>query len=172
MKKSRVMIISTGGTIEKTYDEFDGSLENRATAIYERILPKLRLPYTEIAVKSIMAKDSLNLDDQDRRIIYDALKQFSEYGDPIVVLHGTDTMEVTAKYCFDQEHNFNVPIVFTGAMKPLGFEDSDALQNITEALYAAKLLNPGLYVSFHNQIFVVPNVTKNRKTRTFDRLSD
>lgn len=172
MKKTRVTIVSTGGTIEKTYDEYDGSLSNRETVINERILPKLRLPYTEVSVKSIMAKDSLYLDDQDRKIIFDALKQFAAYGDPIVVLHGTDTMEVTAKFCFDQDYTFEVPVVFTGAMKPLGFEDSDAMQNITEALHCAKVLNPGLYVSFHNQIFKVPNVTKNRQTRTFDKLND
>lgn len=164
-------IISTGGTIEKTYDEYDGSLSNRETVINTRILPKLRLPHTEINVKSIMAKDSLNLDDQDRKIIFDALKRFASYGDPIVVLHGTDTMELTAKYCFEQDYEFDVPVVFTGAMKPLGFEDSDAMQNIIESLLAAKVLKAGLYVSFHNQIFVVPNVTKNRETRTFEKLN-
>jgi L-asparaginase len=50
----------------------------------------------------------------------------------------------------------------------LGFDDSDALQNVVEALYAAKIVAPGFYISFHNQLFVVPHVTKNRDKRTFE----
>ena len=38
-------------------------------------------------------------------------------------------------------------------MVPLGFENSDALQNLTESLIAARLLAPGVYVVMHNQIF-------------------
>ena len=58
--------------------------------------------------------------------------------------------------------NLKVPVVFTGAMIPMGFEDSDATQNVTEALLSAKLLSPGFYISFHNQIFSVPHVQKNK----------
>jgi len=53
-------------------------------------------------------------------------------------------------------------------MKPLGFDDSDAAQNVIEALYAAKILAPGIYISFHNQIFNPPFVRKNRDKRTFE----
>jgi L-asparaginase len=60
------------------------------------------------------------------------------------------------------------PIVFTGAMKPMGFEDSDAAQNITEALLATKILKPGVYISFHNRVFELPRVRKNKETRTFE----
>ncbi|HWU44250.1 MAG TPA: hypothetical protein VN132_12455, partial [Bdellovibrio sp.] len=53
-----VIIITTGGTIEKTYDEFDGSLQNRGTSIRNRILSKMRLPYTNILVHPLLSKDS------------------------------------------------------------------------------------------------------------------
>ena len=52
-------------------------------------------------------------------------------------------------------------------MKPLGFEDSDALQNVTEALFAARLVKPGVYISFHNRLFTVPGVRKNKELGTF-----
>ncbi|MGZ3745867.1 MAG: asparaginase, partial [Pseudobdellovibrionaceae bacterium] len=58
-----VIIITTGGTIEKTYNEFDGSLENRGTSIKNRILSKMRLPYTNITVFPVLSKDSLYMDD-------------------------------------------------------------------------------------------------------------
>lgn len=167
-EKTRIVILTTGGTIEKIYDESDGTLANHETIIKNRFLQKLRLPYTELEVKSIMAKDSLYMDDQDREIILNAIKKFESLKSPIIVLHGTDTMENTAKYCFAHYPGCAVPVIFTGAMKPLEIEDSDAKQNVVEALMAAKLIKPGYYISFHNRLFEIPNVTKNRAKGTFE----
>ena len=165
-----VIIITTGGTIEKTYDEFDGSLENRGTSIKNRILSKLRLPYTNIHVLALLSKDSLYMDDADRELICSTIIEEIKKNAPIVVLHGTDSMALTAKHCFDKIKNLSVPVVFTGAMVPMGFEDTDATQNITEALLSTKLLKPGFYISFHNQIFFVPNVKKNKEKSTFEAI--
>lgn len=170
MKNVDVIIITTGGTIEKTYDEFDGSLENRGTSIKNRILSKLRLPYTNIHVQPLMSKDSLYMDDTDRELICQAILSEAAKDAPIVILHGTDTMAQTAEYCFSKITNLAVPVVFTGAMIPMGFEDTDATQNVTEALLSAKLLKPGFYISFHNQIFEVPHVQKNKEKRTFEAI--
>lgn len=163
-----VIIITTGGTIEKTYNEFDGSLENRGTVIKNRILAKMRLPYTNILVYPLLSKDSLYMTDDDRNLIAATVKDQMQRNCPIVVLHGTDTMSVSAEYCFKVLGTPKVPVVFTGAMIPMGFEDSDAAQNVTEALLTAKLMKPGFYISFHNQVFTVPNVRKNREKGTFE----
>nr|BDT28890.1 asparaginase [Bacteriovorax sp. HI3] len=163
-----VLLITTGGTIEKTYDEFDGSLENRGTSIKNRILSKLRLPYTNILVHPLLSKDSLYMDDADRQLICETIAEDLKREAPIVVLHGTDTMALTAEYCFLRIKDPAVPVVFTGAMVPMGFDDTDATQNVTEALLAARLLSPGFYISFHNQIFKVPHVQKNKEKRTFE----
>lgn len=162
-----VIIITTGGTIEKTYNEFDGSLENRGTSIKNRILSKMRLPYTQIHVHPLLSKDSLYMTDQDRDLICTTIAEKMPLGNPIVVLHGTDTMSLTADFCFQKIQTPTVPVVFTGAMIPMGFDDSDAAQNVTEALLATKFLNPGFYISFHNEIFTVPGTTKNKQTGTF-----
>lgn len=163
-----VIIITTGGTIEKTYNEFDGSLENRGTVIKNRILSKMRLPYTNIMVSPLLSKDSLYMTDADRSLIAATVKDQMQRNCPIVILHGTDTMSVTAEYCHNILGAPKVPVVFTGAMIPMGFEDSDAAQNVTEALLAAKLMKPGFYISFHNQVFMVPNVRKNKEKGTFE----
>lgn len=165
-----ILIITTGGTIEKTYDEFDGSLENRGTSIKNRILSKLRLPYTNIIVHPVLSKDSLYMDDADRKLISETIESDLKLNAPIVILHGTDTMALTANYCFEHIKNITVPVVFTGAMVPMGFDDTDATQNVTEALLSAKLLPPGIYISFHNQIFKVPHVQKNKEKRTFEEI--
>ncbi len=163
-----VIIITTGGTIEKTYNEFDGSLENRGTSIKNRILSKMRLPYTHIHVHPIMSKDSLYMTDEDRVRIAKTVQEEMVKKNPIVVLHGTDTMHLSAEYCFKTIATPTSAVVFTGAMIPMGFDDSDAAQNVTEALLAAKLLKPGFYISFHNQIFKVPHVRKNKEKGTFE----
>jgi L-asparaginase len=163
-----VVIITTGGTIEKTYNEFDGSLENRGTSIKNRILSKMRLPYTNISVYPVLSKDSLYMTDEDRTLISETIKEQMQRGFPIVVLHGTDTMSLTAETCHKQLGTPKVPVVFTGAMIPMGFDDSDAAQNVTEALLAAKMLSPGFYISFHNQIFKCPQVRKNKEKGTFE----
>lgn len=163
-------ILATGGTIEKIYDEFEGALQNRDTIVKNKILQRLRLPYTEISVKQIMSKDSLYMDDADREFILNSLKAHEKGLNPIVVLHGTDTMDLTSKYCFDKYPEISVPVVFTGAMKPLGFDDSDASQNVIEAVFAARIMKPGYYVTFHGKLFTVPNFRKNKLRGTFEEI--
>ncbi len=161
-------MITTGGTIEKSYDECDGSLGNRESIIRKWVFEGLRQPYTDIELFSILSKDSLDMDDDDRDFLCKCIERHLDQKKPILVLHGTDTMETSAAYCLEKLKKVGVPVVFTGAMKPLGFVDSDAKQNVTEALLACKLLKPGIYISFHCRIFEVPDVRKNRDKRTFE----
>jgi L-asparaginase len=169
-QQHEILLFTTGGTIEKTYNEFDGSLENRGTSIKNRISTKLRLPTTQIHVFPLMSKDSLYMTDEDRQFILSKLKEHVYGKTPIVVLHGTDTMTNTAEYCWKHVPDPKVPVIFTGAMIPMGFEDSDSTQNVTEALLATRMLPPGFYITFHNQIFKVPNVRKNREKGTFEQI--
>lgn len=170
--RQKIILITTGGTIEKTYDEFDGSLSNRESVIKQSILNRMRLPYTNLEVFSVLSKDSLYMTEEDRALLVLFIKNQIGRGHPIVILHGTDTMAETARYCFEQmkASEVTVPVVFTGAMKPLGFTDSDAPQNVTEALLASKLVDPGFYISFHNRVFKVPGVRKNKEKRTFEAI--
>jgi L-asparaginase len=163
-----VRILTTGGTIEKSYCEEEGTLKNRASIIREGLIGSLRLPYTRLELESVMNKDSLEMDDSDREQIASAVARTARSGEPIVVLHGTDTMSLSADYCYHKLGVPDVAVVFTGAMKPMGFIDSDARQNVTEALLAARLLKPGFYIAFHNRVFDVPGTRKNRDTGTFE----
>lgn len=166
-----IRILTTGGTIEKSYCEEDGTLRNRASIIREGLIASLRLPYTHLELESVLNKDSLEMDDADREQIAQAVAGTAQRGDPVVILHGTDTMSVSADYCYRKLGTPPVAVVFTGAMKPMGFIDSDARQNVTEALLAAQLMPPGFYIAFHNRVFPVPGVRKNRETGTFEAVS-
>ncbi len=165
-----LFVLTTGGTIEKIYDEFEGSLQNRDTIVKNKILQKLRLPYTDITVKQIMSKDSLYMDDKDREFILNSIRLHEKGKNPIVILHGTDTMDLSTKYCHEHHPEVSVPVIFTGAMKPLGFDDSDAAQNVVEAIFAARILSPGYYVTFHGKLFKVPNFRKNKQKGTFEEI--
>ena len=168
-----IQIISTGGTIEKTYDEIEGALENKTTQLEKRILSKLRLPYCSYEVTPILSKDSLFFDDNDRELVFNTVQEKIEEGksQAVVVVHGTDTMAKTADYVRLKLINPRVPIIFTGAMKPMGFDDSDAFQNVTETMLACRVCAPGVYIVFHGQIFTVPFVRKNKEKGTFESTS-
>ena len=162
-----VLVLTTGGTIEKSYSETDGSLKNRSSVLESRLLFRMRLPHTQVQIKEIMAKDSLLLTPEDRKSIYEEIEKEFRNRQPILVLHGTDTMALTAEYCWQRCPRPPVPVIFTGAMRPLGYEDSDALQNFMEALMACHLAQPHFYISFHNHLFQVPNVEKKPELKTF-----
>jgi L-asparaginase len=167
---AKIHLVTTGGTIEKTYDETDGLLENRDSIIVAWLHSHLRLPHTHLCVHGLMAKDSLFMTEEDRALIAETIRslQDSDPGTGIVISHGTDTMALSALFCEKAIPDIRVPVLFTGAMKPLGFLDSDAVQNITEAIMAAQLLAPGFYIAFHNRIFTPERVVKNLKKKTFE----
>jgi L-asparaginase len=85
----------------------------------------------------------------------------------MVITHGTDTMAETGVYIQRAFPGLAVPIVLTGAMRPLGFEGSDGLQNLTESLLAARLLAPGVYIAIHGQVFPADQAVKDRELGTF-----
>jgi len=172
MSKRMVLVLTTGGTIEKSYSEQDGSIVNRQSQLRGKLLSKLRLPFTDIEVLELMQKDSLDMTPEDRTFICRQISLSFERKVPIVVLHGTDTLVGTLTVCRTGIPSPQVPVVFTGAMRPAGFDDSDALQNFTEALFAAQILQPGFYVSFHGRLFRDAQIRKNREKGTFEPIPE
>lgn len=161
-----ITFITTGGTIEKTYDEHNGALTNQHS-ILSKILDALRLPELNINQRNVIFKDSLDMTDNDREIVLDITRQAMDKSDAIIILHGTDTLELTGNLLFEEISEPKCPIIFTGAMRPYEFRDSDATQNVTEALFAASLVKPGIYVAMHNRLLSFPNVKKDRQRLTF-----
>jgi L-asparaginase len=168
MPMQRIYLLSTGGTIEKVYSEQSGAVENRAAKL-DRYLRMLRLPDADIRTMHLMNKDSLEMTDADRAEVGDRVAELLPEGAPIVISHGTDTMVETGLFLERAFPGFKVPIILTGAMTPLGFEGSDALQNLTESLLAARLLAPGVYIVMHGQVFPVSKVRKDKDMATFVR---
>jgi L-asparaginase len=161
-----ITFITTGGTIEKTYDEHNGVLTNQHS-ILSKILESLRLPELSVSQRNVIFKDSLDMTDRDREIILDMTRQAMGSSDAVIILHGTDTLEVTGRLLAAEINDPPCPVIFTGAMRPYEFRDSDAMQNVVEALFAAVLVDPGIYVVMHNKLLHFPGVKKDRDKLTF-----
>jgi len=166
----RLTILTTGGTIDKTYDEFQGNLRNEHTAI-DVILDALRLPDLSIRHMEVMHRDSLDMTDEDRTTIAKAVCDAAPSSDAIIILHGTDTLAATGELLCAECADLVIPVILTGAMRPYEFRDTDALQNVTEALLAARLLDDGVHVAMHNRVLSFPGVIKDREAGTFVRKS-
>jgi L-asparaginase len=163
--KRRIALISTGGTIEKTYDELSGVLANHVSVL-DVMLASLELRGVEVQRVQLMNKDSLDMSPADHTLIAEAATQMARSGG-VVVVHGTDRLAVLGERCVELGGMPASPIVFTGAMRPWELRTTDALQNLTEALLAVQLLQPGVYVAMHNQVLQFPGVRKDPKRGTF-----
>ncbi len=161
-----IYVLTTGGTIEKRYSESAGAVLNDGNKI-EQYLERLRLPDSDIQVVPVMNKDSLEMTAADRAELVARLAPLLPSGCPIVITHGTDTMAETGVYIQRAFPDLAVPIVLTGAMRPLGFEGSDGLQNLTESLLAAPPAAAGVYIVIHGQVFPADQAVKDRDLGTF-----
>lgn len=165
-----IYAVTTGGTIEKVYSEKTGEVTNLDSRI-DRYLKLLRLPDSDVKIVTLMNIDSLKMTDSDRLTILETVKKLLREKAPILITHGTDTMVETGLYLQRALGKPEVPIVMTGAMAPLGFEGSDALQNLTESLIALRILAPGIYIVSHSQVFPISNVRKDKVLGRFVRAS-
>jgi L-asparaginase len=163
-----IYVITTGGTIEKAYSEQSGAVLNTASKIGQ-YLTLLRLPDCDVRVIPMMNKDSLEMTGEDRAVLVRKIAELIPSGYPVVITHGTDTMVETGLCIQKAFPGLSLPVILTGAMSPLGFEKSDGLQNLTESLFAARLLGPGVVVVIHGQVFPVAHVRKDRELATFVR---
>jgi len=166
MTKKRIALISTGGTIEKTYCELDGILRNEVNVL-DILLSGLVLHGVELVRIALMNKDSLEMQQADHDLIAETVKVMAKAHDGVVIVHGTDRLENTGECICDLVGTPDVPVILTGAMRPYEMRHTDAIQNITEALTAVQILSPGVYASMHNQILKFPGVVKDREKGTF-----
>lgn len=167
MPPRSITIITTGGTIEKTYDEASGLLVNRGSILRE-MLGRLRLEDTSVSVIDLLSKDSLDMTDEDRERILSTtcLTLATGAASGIVILHGTDTLCTTGELLHAKLRP-GAPVILTGAMRPYEMTRSDALQNLTEALFASGVLPPGVYCVAHGRALKFPGVVKDKARGTF-----
>ena len=160
MKSLPILVLTTGGTIDKNY--FDALSEYQ---IVDSGIPAL-LKQARVAlpfrIAEVCRKDSLELTDADRAEIARAAAAAPETR--IVVTHGTDTMTDTAKALAGIAGK---TIVLTGALSPARFAETDAPFNLGMAFAAAQVAPPGVYIAMSGQVFDGLRVVKDRAAGRF-----
>ncbi|MEM6959202.1 MAG: asparaginase domain-containing protein [Myxococcota bacterium] len=161
----RVALVSTGGTIEKTYDELDGMLVNEVSNL-DVVLARIVLTGVSIVRVPLMNKDSRDMTEEDHDLIARTAEVYSAQHDGVVIVHGTDRLATTGNRIAEHVKP-RVPVVLTGAMRPYQLRNTDAVQNVTEALMAVQLASPGVYVALHNRLHPFPGANHARRRGTF-----
>ena len=157
----KLKIVTTGGTIDKIYFDAKSEYQVGEPQIGEVLKEaNVALAYDII---SPVQKDSLDLTDQDRRLIHQAVDSAAERH--VIVTHGTDTMIETARVL---KSITDKVIVLTGAMQPAKFRFTDAVFNIACAVMAVQLLPEGVYISMNGRIFDPQRTRKNRQLNQFE----
>lgn len=160
---SIMLILNSGGTFNKRYNEISGELEvPYDNAAIERILFSAQEIYN---LAGVVYKDSLNMDSNDRRMLADIIRESTE--DTFVIVHGTDTMDLSAEFLdevFDDRK-----IIITGAMKPFEIDNIEASFNLGMAIgYAKALKENGVFICMSGLVKPWKNIVKNRNNGKFE----
>lgn len=160
MDRSPILVVTTGGTIDKQY--FDALSEYQITeSVIEKLLKVARVTHP-FRIVELMRKDSLELTDEDRALIAATVANAPEKR--VVVTHGTDTMAVTAGTL---AHIEGKTIVFAGALAPARFAESDAAFNLGMAFACCQAAAPGVWITMNGSVFDGLKVRKDRDAGTF-----
>jgi len=159
----KMKIYTVGGTIDKVYFDKKGTFEIGEPKIGE-ILEEAGVVF-DFELDAVLYKDSLDMTDEDRQLIYDRVAADTE--EHIVLTHGTDSMAQTAEKL---SAIAGKTIVLTGAMQPARFKTSDAAFNIGCAVAAVQLLPPGAYIAMNGCIFAAGRVRKNVEKNRFEAI--
>ena len=159
----KITIINTGGTFNKRYNPLKGILEVPSDNIaLDKIISSCH--NVEFEIKNIVSKDSLDMDDNDRKIITDAVNETNN--DKIIIIHGTDTVDLTS--AFLRKQVLNKKIVFTGAMVPMSIDEVEATMNFSQALgFLSANIENGIYLAMHGVVVDASKLVKDRSVGKF-----
>lgn len=158
-----IHILTTGGTFDKIYHDALSEFtigEPMATQLLDEAAVNF-----DYSVDSLLKKDSLEFTDADRELLREQVH--SSPHQHILVIHGTDTMTLSAQHLGSVTDK---TVVFTGAMQPARMQVTDARFNLGFAIAALQCLDSGIYIAMNGQIFNANNVQKNRPQGRFETL--
>ena len=159
-----ILILITGGTLDKVHDTlteglvFEDMQESQVTDILQ--VGRCHHPAQHI----LMQKDSLDMTDDDRAAILNAVLAAEQ--SRIIITHGTGTMELTAKYLDGKVGDKTV--ILTGAMRPQSLGKSDAGFNLGGAIIAAQTLDYGVFAVMNGRVFEAAQLHKDTALGRFD----
>jgi len=159
----KICIIATGGTIDKDYPKLIGgyAFEFGKPAV-KRIFKKWQTNI-EFEVFKPFQKDSLDIDEMDRKILLQAIIEAPS--EMIVVTHGTDSMIETGQFLSKQ--SLKKKVIITGAMRPQRFSNSDAAINFGGAVAALQVVENGVYIFIQGILKLAKEMHRNAENGEF-----
>jgi len=158
-----MLILNSGGTFNKRYNSLNGDLEvpydNYAI---ESILKSVNIDYS---LAGVVYKDSLEMDQDDRKMLANIIKESDD--DTFIIVHGTDTMNLTAEF-LDEVFD-NKKIILVGSMKPFEIDKIEATLNLGIAIgFSQSVEKSGVYISMSGNTKLWQELKKNRTIGKFE----
>jgi L-asparaginase len=157
----QIKIFTVGGTIDKIYFDKKSKYQVGEPAV-DQVLKEANINFA-YQIESILRKDSLDMTDDDRQLVFDKIE--ADDHRYIIVTHGTDTIIQTARKMMSIQ---NKVIVLTGSIEPARSKSSDAPFNIGSAVAAVQLLPAGVYIVINGRVFDPNRVQKNLELNRFE----
>jgi len=146
--KKKILLIHSGGTIGMSRDSRSGVLRpDRFYASLLKVIPELST-IAEVQVEIPFVFDSAELNFQHWQKLAAIIKDHLPGIDGVVITHGTDTLAYTASALSYMLHNITIPVILTGAQRPLGELRSDARNNLINAVELATADIPEVCIFF------------------------
>lgn len=159
--KKKILLVHTGGTIGMTRDSRSGVLRpDHFYASLLKVIPELSaIADIEVEIPFVFDSAELNFHhwQQLATIIQARIGSISG----VVVTHGTDTLAYTASALSYMLHNIPVPVILTGAQKPLDELRSDARNNLINAVELACADIPEVCIFFDYKLMRGNRTSKN-----------
>jgi L-asparaginase len=137
-RRSRVLLIYTGGTIGMMEDPRSGELRPFDFKSLSSQVPELAK--LDIDLKAISFEKPIDSSDMQPEIwvrLAEMIGRNYDEFDGFVILHGSDTMSFTASALSFMLENLGKPVVLTGSQLPIGIIRTDGKENIITAIEIA-----------------------------------
>jgi L-asparaginase len=158
----KILILFCGGTIvmnESSRGPLRLTSNTDALESLLSLVPKVD-KLASVDVEFIANVDSSNMTPSLWIELAKTIKTQYENYEGFVITHGTDTMAYSAAALSFLLQDIGKPVIFTGSQIP-GFNiHSDARINLVYALQSALMNLSGVYLLFHNELFIGSRVTK------------
>jgi len=165
---SKVLLISTGGTITMVRDKNTDALVPADLETFKAYMPELFVGNVAVDIQAFAPLiDSSDIGpDSWRQMAQMVVDRYDAY-DGFVILHGTDTMSYSASALSFMLENLGKPVVFTGSQLPVGVLRSDAKENLLTAIEIAAAKDedgnpivPEVAIYFEDRLFRANRTTK------------
>ncbi|MBP1628314.1 MAG: L-asparaginase [Holophagaceae bacterium] len=144
----RILLIHTGGTLGMGPSGEPSSLAPGPSleGILDQVPELAQL--ADLRLEVPFNQDSATLEPDHILTLASLIREHSEGCQGVVVIHGTDTMAFTASVLGFLLSDLGIPVVLTGAQRPLAYVRSDARGNLVDAVELATCGVPEVGICF------------------------